>query len=52
MPIVKNAFKKCGALDFLFFSFFDVAFYLCKATLYLYKKELHRILSLCVSWLF
>ena len=30
----------------------DVTFYHYKVTLHLYKVELHRILLLCVSWLF
>ena len=62
MSIAKTAFKKSGALFLLLllllllllskFLSSDVAFYLYKATLYLNKADLHRILSLCVSWLF
>ena len=53
VSIVKTAFKKSGALVFsLKFLSFDVAACLCKATLYLYKVDFHRKLSLCVSWLF
>ena len=60
MSIAKTAFKKSGALFLLLlllllllkFLSSDVAFHLYKATLYLYKADLHRILLLCVSWLF
>ena len=45
MSIIKTAFKKSGALAFsLNFLSSDVAFYLYKATLYLYKADLQRIL--------
>ena len=55
MSIVKTVLKNWshffGVFSLKFLSS-DVAFYLYKATLYLYKMDLHRILLLCLSWLF